>query len=74
MFFPDDAPPADGKILFKKPTKRKTGEEDTQGEADKKSKKVRGDAKGDKKDKKKKKPASKSLLSFDEDEEDQEDF
>ena len=73
MFFPDDAPPADGKILFKKPTKRKTGEEDTQGEADKKSKKVCGDAKGDKKDKKKK-PASKSLLSFDEDEEDQEDF
>ena len=57
----EESIPADGKILFKKPTKKREAEEDSNTEKSDKDKA--------KKKKKKDKKAEKQLLSFDEDEE-----
>ncbi|KAK8749083.1 hypothetical protein OTU49_015665 [Cherax quadricarinatus] len=69
----DEEPPADGRILFRKPTKRSG--EDKKGRLDpKKLKREEKDEKPEKKYKDKRKELQKQkLLSFNEDEEDEED-
>ncbi|XP_071542720.1 uncharacterized protein KIAA1143 homolog [Panulirus ornatus] len=69
----DEEPPTDGKIMFRKPTKR-IGE-DKEGKTD--PKKLKGDEGAEKSEKKSKKEKKKDLLkkkllSFNEDEEDEE--
>ena len=69
----EDKPPADGKILFKKPTKRSSDKFQgiTASSNNNKKKKSEGKSEGgdeEKKEKSEKKVKNKSLLSFGEDE------
>uniref|UniRef100_A0A4W5NHX7 Zgc:77056 n=1 Tax=Hucho hucho TaxID=62062 RepID=A0A4W5NHX7_9TELE len=67
----EDKPPADGKILFKKPTKRSSDKFQGITASSSKKKKSEGKSEGgdeEKKEKTEKKVKNKSLLSFGEDE------